>query len=132
LKENRGFDFAGYKRSSLTRRVDRRIAQIGVGNYADYLDHLEPHTEEFTALFNNILINVIGFRDAEAWGLPSRSNFAQYHRRQSPNETIRAWSAGCVSGKEAYTLAMILTETLGVDEFRARGKYMPPTSTRKA
>lgn len=65
LKENRGFDFTGYKRSSLTRRVDRRMAQVGVENYLDYL---ELHTEEFTALFNTILINVTGFfRDTEAW-----------------------------------------------------------------
>jgi two-component system, chemotaxis family, CheB/CheR fusion protein len=62
LKENRGFDFTGYKRASLTRRVDHRMAEVGVGDYAEYL---EVHTEESTALFNTILINVTSFfRDA--------------------------------------------------------------------
>ena len=43
LKASRGFDFTGYKRSSLMRRVDRRMAQVGIASYADYLDHLELH-----------------------------------------------------------------------------------------
>ena len=67
LKESRGFDFTGYKRSSLMRRVDRRMTQIGVADYPDYLDHLQIHPDEFTALFNTILINVTGFfRDPDA------------------------------------------------------------------
>src|ERR671920_468241 len=68
VKESRGFDFTGYKRSSLVRRVGRRMSQVGITDYADYVDHLEVHPEEFTALFNTILINVTGFlRDPEAW-----------------------------------------------------------------
>jgi CheR methyltransferase-like protein len=58
LKEARGFDFTGYKRSSLMRRVGRRMGQINVADYAEYLDYLQVHPEEFTALFNTILINV--------------------------------------------------------------------------
>ena len=50
------------------RRVDRRMAQVGVASYVDYLDRLELQGDEFTSLFNTILINVTGFfRDAEAW-----------------------------------------------------------------
>ena len=61
LKENRGFDFTGYKRASLTRRVDHRMAEVRAADYAEYLEYLEVHTEEFTALFNTILINVTSF-----------------------------------------------------------------------
>jgi hypothetical protein len=61
LKENRGFDFTGYKRSSLTRRVNGRMAQVGITDYIQYLEYLELHIEEFTALFNTILINVTSF-----------------------------------------------------------------------
>src|SRR6266508_2459231 len=65
---SRGFDFTGYKRSSLMRRVDRRMAQVAVAEYSDYLDYLQVHPEEFTGLFNTILINVTGFfRDPDAW-----------------------------------------------------------------
>ena len=123
LKENRGFDFTGYKRSSLTRRVDRRMCQVGVSDYAEYLDYLEVHTEEFTALFNTILINVTGFfRDVEAWEYLRAEILPRVLAVKAPDEVLRVWSAGCASGEEAYTLAMILAEALGVDEFRQRVK----------
>lgn len=123
LKEHRGFDFTGYKRSSLTRRVNRRMAQVGVGNYAEYLDYLEVHTEEFTALFNTILINVTSFfRDAEAWEYLRVEILPTMLATKAPDEVLRVWSAGCASGEEAYTLAMILAEALGMDEFRQRVK----------
>jgi two-component system CheB/CheR fusion protein len=123
LKETRGFDFTGYKRSSLTRRVDRRMAQIGVSDYAEYLDYLEVHSEEFTALFNTILINVTGFfRDAEAWDYLRAEILPSVLAAKAPDGVIRVWSAGCASGEEAYTLAMILADALGVDEFRQRVK----------
>jgi two-component system CheB/CheR fusion protein len=68
LKETRGLDFTGYKRSSLLRRVGRRMTQVGMTDHTDCLDHLQVHPDEFTVLFNTILINVTGFfRDPEAW-----------------------------------------------------------------
>ncbi|MBV9314381.1 MAG: PAS domain S-box protein [Pseudonocardia sp.] len=123
LKENRGFDFTGYKRSSLTRRVNRRMAHVGISNYAEYLDYLEVHAEEFTALFNTILINVTGFfRDAEAWDYLRAEILPSVLAAKAPDEVIRVWSAGCASGEEAYTLAMSLADALGVEEFRQRVK----------
>jgi two-component system CheB/CheR fusion protein len=123
LKANRGFDFTGYKRSSLMRRVDRRMAQLGFTDYTDYLDHLEMHGDEFTALFNTILINVTGFfRDAEAWEHLSTQILPELLTNRRPTEPLRVWSAGCASGEEAYTLAMVLTELLGPTEFRDRVK----------
>ena len=68
VKATRGFDFTGYKRSTLARRVRKRMAEAGVTDYVDYRDGLESNTEEFGYLFNTILINVTGFfRDAETW-----------------------------------------------------------------
>src|SRR2546430_15518130 len=68
LKESRGFDFTGYKRSSLTRRVDPRMAQNGVPDYSENQDYLEGHPDEFTTLFNTILLNLNRFfRDPETW-----------------------------------------------------------------
>src|SRR3954468_21145174 len=68
LKEERGFDFTGYKRSSLMRRIGRRMAQVQAADYGEYLDLLQANAEEFTALFNTILINVTAFfRDPDAW-----------------------------------------------------------------
>jgi two-component system CheB/CheR fusion protein len=123
LKEARGFDFTGYKRSSLMRRVNRRMAQVPVTDYAEYLDYLQVHQDEFTALFNTILINVTGFfRDPEAWDYLRKEILEPMVAAKPPGSTIRLWSAGCASGEEAYTLAIVLAEILGADEFRQRVK----------
>jgi two-component system CheB/CheR fusion protein len=123
LKDARGFDFTGYKRSSLIRRVDRRMAQAGVGTYPEYLDHLQVHPDEFTLLFNTILINVTAFfRDPEAWAY-LRSEILEPMLAAKPDTApIRIWSAGCASGEEAYTLAMVLADVMGAEEFRERVK----------
>ncbi|WP_417715139.1 CheR family methyltransferase [Pseudonocardia sulfidoxydans] len=123
LKQTRGFDFTGYKRSSLVRRVARRMSQVGVTEYGDYLDYLELHAEEFTALFNTILINVTGFfRDPEAWEYLRTEVLPALLAGKGATEPVRVWSAGCASGEEAYTLAILLAEMLGPAEFRDRVK----------
>jgi two-component system CheB/CheR fusion protein len=123
LKESRGFDFTGYKRSSLMRRVDRRMSQVAVTGYADYLDHLQVHPDEFTALFNTILINVTGFfRDPDAWDYLRAEILEPLLVGRPSDAPIRVWSAGCASGEEAYTLAIVLAEALGLDAFRERVK----------
>jgi len=123
LKESRGFDFTGYKRSSLVRRVDRRMSQIGITDYGEYLDYLQVHPEEFTALFNTILINVTDFfRDPEAWDFLRYQVMRPLLQAKTGDAPIRVWSAGCASGEEPYTLAMMLAEMLGLDEFRQRVK----------
>jgi len=119
LREERGFDFTGYKRASLARRVSRRIGQVGVDGYAEYLDHLQVHPDEFTALFNTVLINVTGFfRDPAAWERLRTDVLPGLLADRNPAGPVRAWCAGCASGEEAYTLAMVLAEVLGVDRFR--------------
>ena len=122
LKEARGFDFTGYKRTTLVRRVQRRMAEIGDQHYADYRDRLELHPEEFTALFNTILINVTSFlRDPDAWDY-LRSHVVPDLLADRPSGRLRVWSAGCATGQEAYSLAIVLAEALGVDQFRERVK----------
>jgi two-component system, chemotaxis family, CheB/CheR fusion protein len=122
LKETRGFDFTGYKRATLERRVRRRMQIVNVGTYADYLDYLEVHPEEFAGLFNTILINVTSFfRDAEAWAM-LRSEIVPDLLNANSSGPIRVWSAGCATGEEAYGLAVVFAEALGIDEFRDRVK----------
>ncbi|MCW2631293.1 MAG: cheR [Pseudonocardia sp.] len=123
LKESRGFDFTGYKRSSLTRRIQRRMSEVGAASYGDYLDYLELHSSEFTALFNTILINVTSFfRDVDVWEYLQTTTVPALLERKKPGSPIRIWSAGCASGEEAYTLAMLLAEALGPEEYRQRVK----------
>ncbi len=61
IKSNRGFDFIGYKRASLSRRIRKRMQIVTVDNFSEYLDYLEVHPDEFVELFNTVLINVTSF-----------------------------------------------------------------------
>jgi two-component system, chemotaxis family, CheB/CheR fusion protein len=121
LRERRGFDFTGYKRPSLMRRVRRRMAEVGIDSTAEYQDFLEVHPEEFTPLFNTVLINVTSFfRDRPSWEHLKDRLLPEVLAAAGP--TIRVWSAGSASGQEAYSLAILLAETLGAEQFRQRVK----------
>jgi two-component system CheB/CheR fusion protein len=123
LREYRGFDFTGYKRASLIRRVDRRLAQLQIRDYGEYLDHLQVHPDEFESLFNTILINVTEFfRDAETWTHLRVEVLPMLLVGKGPSEPIRVWTAGCASGEEAYSLVITLCELLGEEGFRERVK----------
>ncbi|HEY9287059.1 MAG TPA: CheR family methyltransferase [Candidatus Dormibacteraeota bacterium] len=123
LLEARGFDFTGYKRNSLQRRVSKRMNQVGITDYAEYQQYLQDHADEFPALFNTILINVTSyFRDAPAWEHLQKEILPRVISAKERYEPIRVWCAGAASGEEAYTIAMLLCETLGTEEYRERAK----------
>ncbi|MBE9166176.1 PAS domain-containing protein [Pleurocapsales cyanobacterium LEGE 06147] len=123
LKRSRGFDFTGYKRSSLMRRVRKQMHSHGINSFEAYLDYLQVHQEEFLPLFNTILINVTGFfRDVNAWKYLQSQIIPRLINNKSEQSPIRVWSTGCASGEEAYILAIILAEILGVEQFRQRVK----------
>ena len=123
MRDSRGFDFTGYKRTSLIRRVRHRMAHAGYDTFEEYLDVLQASSDEFSALFNNVLINVTSFfRDPDAWEYVRADVIPRLLTERGPEAPIRVWSAGCASGQEAYTLAMLLAESLGPDVFRQRVK----------
>ncbi len=123
LRDARGFDFTGYKRSSLGRRIRMRMADLGITSYTDYRDRLESTSEEFGTLFNTILINVTSmFRDADAWTFLEREVLPELLARSDTEDEIRVWSAGCSSGEEAYSLAIMFAEALGLEEALSRVK----------
>ena len=121
LKQTRGFDFTGYKRTSLARRIGKRMHDVGVPDHVTYLDFLGVHPEEFEALFNTILINVTSFfRDDSTWEYMAQAAIPALLQRKKSKSTIRVWSAGCAAGQEAFTLAILLSEQLGAIAFRDR------------
>ena len=123
MRDSRGFDFTGYKRATLVRRVRHRMTQAGFETYEQYLDELQASSEEFSALFNTILINVTAFfRDPEAWDHLRTEVIPSLLAERDPQAPIRVWSAGCASGQEAYTLAMLLADSMSPDAFRKRVK----------
>ncbi len=122
VRDARGFDFTGYKRTSLNRRIRRRISTSGAKSYAEYRDVLESDPAEFPALFNTILINVTGFfRDPDCWAYLQQQILPELVAAR-PDGEIRVWSAGCSSGEEAYSLAMSFAEVLGIEECASRVK----------
>jgi two-component system CheB/CheR fusion protein len=123
IKRARGFDFTGYKRTSLGRRIRKRMQEVGTLESGDYLDLLEATPDEFAALFNTILINVTRFfRDAPIWDYLREDVIPQLLERIDKDAPLRVWSAGCASGEEPYTLAMVLAEALGEAEYLERVK----------
>ena len=123
IKDTRGFDFTGYKRSTIQRRVAKRMATAGVERHDDYIDYLELHGEEFAELFNTLLINTTGFfRDPQTWEYMATEVGPPLLAARSAEEPIRVWSAGCASGEEPYTVAMVLARVMGDVAFRDRVK----------
>jgi two-component system CheB/CheR fusion protein len=123
LKRNRGFDFSGYKKASLERRIAKRMQAVDADGYVDYLDLLQVNPDELADLFDTILINVTCFfRDKPAWDHLATEIVPRIVETTPAEDPIRVWSAGCASGEEPYTIAMILAEALGEDEFRRRVK----------
>ena len=123
LKHSRGFDFTGYKRPSLMRRVSNRMNLVGLNDFDDYMDYLQVHPDEFSNLFNTVLINVTSFfRDPPAWNYLATEIIPRIIKTKKENDPIRVWSVGCSSGEEPYTIAIMLAEALGDEAFRNRVK----------
>src|SRR6266576_4623714 len=112
--ERRGFDFRGYKKTTLERRLRRRMFQLNIGTYADYAEYVRKKTGEINELLNTILINVTEFfRDPPAWEILNREVLPPLLKPLKPGHSFRVWSAGCASGEEAYSAAILLAEHFG-------------------
>ena len=123
VRTARGFDYTGYKRPSLMRRFQKRMQVVKAANWDEYRARLDSDAGEFAALFDTILINVTGFfRDAEAWQFMASDVIPRILAQKSARSPIRIWSAGCASGEEPYSLAMLFAEAIGDDELKQRVK----------
>ncbi len=120
LRESRGVDLTGYKRTTLVRRVAKRCQELRIDNFAAYLDYLQVHSDEFPILFDRILINVTEFfRDESSWDYLAKNIVPKMIA--SPG-AIRIWSTGTASGEEAYSVAMVFCEQMGTELFLRRVK----------
>jgi len=123
LRTSRGFDFTDYKRTSLARRINKRMEAVGTESYGLYLDLLQVDPSEFEQLFNFILINVTSFfRDPEIFKYLQEDIVPNLVAVGDAAAPIRVWSAGCASGEEAYSLVMVLAEALGRQQVLERVK----------
>jgi two-component system CheB/CheR fusion protein len=113
VKQHTRIDFGGYKEGTVIRRIERRLAARRVNTLEDYLVLVESDTDELDRLCKDILISVTAFfRDREAFVVLRASLKAMLQDKQ-PGDEIRLWVAGCATGEEAYTMAILLAELLG-------------------
>jgi two-component system, chemotaxis family, CheB/CheR fusion protein len=123
VRDARSFDYTGYRRPTLMRRFQKRMQAVGAASWEDYQAYLAEHPEEYAELFNTILINVTGFfRDKETWDAVAADVIPRLLEEKGYDAPVRVWSAGCASGEEPYTVAMLLAEALGEEGFRRRVK----------
>ena len=118
LRVRTGHDFSKYKRSTVLRRIARRMQVTRSDDMQTYYDHLRENADEAQALLSDLLISVTTFfRDGEAFEALRKDVLPQLFEHE-PTEPIRVWVSGCASGEEAYTLAMLLMEEGGKHDLR--------------
>ncbi|MEQ5870912.1 PAS domain-containing protein [Sagittula sp. NFXS13] len=109
ISDTLGHDFSMYKRSTLSRRIARRMQVLGLESPKDYLDRVRRDSEERSALFSDLLINVTRFfRDPGEFERLETKVIQPLIDNCEPEGSIRVWVAGCSSGEEAYSIAMLL------------------------
>ncbi len=113
LRSQSGIDFSKYKVTTVSRRIQRRMAVHQVGNLREYLSILRRDDGEGQTLCRELLINVTRFfRDKKCFADLEREVIEPIIKHSEPNAEIRVWCAGCATGEEAYSVAMLLQETI--------------------
>jgi two-component system CheB/CheR fusion protein len=113
LREYSGNDFTLYKRSTIYRRIERRMGLHQIDGFPSYLRLLRENPRELELLFEELLIGVTSFfRDPGEWERLRQDVLPALVSSRAAGGVIRAWVPGCSTGEEAYSLAMILKEAL--------------------
>jgi two-component system CheB/CheR fusion protein len=113
LQQEFGIDFTHYKPSTVTRRIERRLALARSQNIAEYVAHLKRDRDELDVLYRDLLIGVTRFfRDDKAFVVLEERVLPELVRRLEPHQPLRVWIAGCATGEEAYTLAIVLSDLM--------------------
>jgi two-component system CheB/CheR fusion protein len=113
LRTHTNNDFSQYKPSTVHRRIERRMAIHQIDSMGGYLKYLEQTPAEVEALFRDMLIGVTNFfRDPEAFQVVRENVIPALFAGKPQDSAIRVWSAGCSTGEEAYSLAILIAEHL--------------------
>jgi two-component system CheB/CheR fusion protein len=113
LRSQTGHDFSQYKKSTISRRIERRMGLHQLARIGDYLRYLRENPQESELLFNELLIGVTSFfRDAPVWEQLKTEVIPALLASHPDGAVLRAWTPGCATGEEAYTLAMVFKEAL--------------------
>lgn len=122
LREQTGNDFTLYKQSTIQRRIERRMSLHQIDRVGTYVRYLQENPQELDLLFKELLIGVTSFfRDPAAWEQLKGAILTGILAQRPAGQTLRAWVAGCSTGEEAYSLAIIFKEAL--DQLQPKEKY---------
>lgn len=116
MNEARGIDLSHYRSAYLERRVSARVRALELHSFRQYIDYLDEHPGEYAELLDALTINVTDFfRDKSVWDTIRRKAVMPMleHKKEARGRTIRIWSAGCATGEEPYSLAMLMLDVLG-------------------
>ncbi|MDX9710661.1 MAG: chemotaxis protein CheB [Trichloromonas sp.] len=113
LRAKTGHDFSMYKKNTIYRRIERRMGIHQIGRIAAYVRYLQENPQEVELLFKELLIGVTSFfRDPAAWEQLRKEGIPALLAGHPTGRVLRAWSTGCSTGEEAYSLAMVFKEAL--------------------
>lgn len=113
LRRRLGHDFGSYKQGTLVRRIQRRIQITQAASVEAYILYLKSEDDEVNLLFKDLLIGVTHFfRDPDAFDALQETVIAPLVQNSSPDKSIRIWIAGCSSGEEAYSVAILVSEEM--------------------
>ena len=119
LRSQYNLDFSKYKPPTVGRRIQRRMEFLQLNDANAYATHLAENTDELDALYRDLLIGVTEFfRDPKIFALLQEKFLPQLFEKRAPEDEIRLWSAGCATGEEAYSLAILLAELAEIYDFR--------------
>ncbi len=122
LRARTGQDFSLYKKNTVYRRIERRMSIHQIDKIVFYVRFLQENPQEVELLFKELLIGVTSFfRDPEAWEQLQKEAISTLMEERPVGGCLRAWSAGCSTGEEAYSLAMVFKETL--EQIRPKGSF---------
>ena len=111
IRSSTGHDFSHYKQTTISRRIERRLAVHQIKALFDYVIYLQKNPTEINVLFKDLVIGVTSFfRDPEAYKILERDVLPNLLKEKGPDATIRIWVTACSTGEEAYSLAIILSE----------------------
>jgi two-component system, chemotaxis family, CheB/CheR fusion protein len=125
LRDNFGIDFSLYKMTTVGRRIQRRVELLRLPGLPEYVDQLITEPDELNRLYQDLLIGVTQFfRDPEAFDAIERDVIPKLLDQVKPDEELRIWIAGCATGEEAYSLAMLFWEAYAARERTMRLKIL--------
>ena len=125
LRDNFGIDFSLYKMTTVGRRIQRRVELLRVAGLPEYLDQLMDDPDELHRLYQDLLIGVTQFfRDPRAFEALEREVVPKLLDRVKPEDELRVWVAGCATGEEVYSLAMLFVEACAARDRAVRVKIL--------